>query len=135
MKSLQEMVGLCGISAADLRSGILAMCSAGNGSEGARLRELHWRRCSRASRKGWTHSTSGASFPRRNAASLRGWAADLRVAKKDNGLLVFREICKIIEEGLGEAQERIEICDCALSVSLQLHRKTTMSKCVGYHKH
>lgn len=52
----------------------------------------------------------------------------LRDAKEDLGRLVSYEMGKIYQEGLGEVQEMIDICDFAVGLSRQLHGFTMHSE-------
>ncbi len=69
--------------------------------------------------------------PRAGAAARRTRAAarnELRAAKADLGRLVSLEAGKILEEGLGEVQEMIDICDFAVGLSRQLYGLTIASE-------
>ncbi|MBN1131790.1 MAG: aldehyde dehydrogenase family protein [Bacteroidales bacterium] len=52
----------------------------------------------------------------------------LREAKADLGFLVSLEMGKIYQEGMGEVQEMIDICDFAVGQSRQLHGFTMQSE-------
>ncbi|WP_400193519.1 aldehyde dehydrogenase family protein [Hymenobacter sp. B81] len=52
----------------------------------------------------------------------------LREHKEDLGKLVSYEMGKILQEGLGEVQEMIDICDFAVGLSRQLHGLTMHSE-------
>ncbi|SFG90370.1 L-piperidine-6-carboxylate dehydrogenase [Pontibacter chinhatensis] len=52
----------------------------------------------------------------------------LRQHKEDLGKLVSYEMGKILQEGLGEVQEMIDICDFAVGLSRQLHGYTMHSE-------
>ncbi|MFV3074413.1 aldehyde dehydrogenase family protein [Niveispirillum fermenti] len=52
----------------------------------------------------------------------------LREHKADLGALVTLEAGKIVQEGLGEVQEMIDICDFAVGLSRQLHGLTIASE-------
>ncbi len=52
----------------------------------------------------------------------------LRDYKEDLGKLVSHEMGKILQEGLGEVQEMIDICDFAVGLSRQLHGLTMHSE-------
>ncbi|MBT8195439.1 MAG: aldehyde dehydrogenase family protein, partial [Bacteroidia bacterium] len=53
---------------------------------------------------------------------------ELRKHKEDLGRLVSYEMGKIYQEGLGEVQEMIDICDFAVGLSRQLHGFTMHSE-------
>ncbi len=63
---------------------------------------------------------------------IRLFAEELRQAKDDLGALVTRESGKILEEGKGEVQEMIDICDFAVGLSRQLYGLTIASERPGH---
>jgi aldehyde dehydrogenase (NAD+) len=65
--------------------------------------------------------------PRRGEL-VRRWGLALREAKADLGRLVSLEMGKSYQEGLGEVQEMIDICDFATGLSRQLYGKTMHSE-------
>lgn len=65
--------------------------------------------------------------PRRGEL-VRLFGEELRKAKAALGALVSIEAGKIREEGLGEVQEMIDICDFAVGLSRQLHGLTIASE-------
>lgn len=69
--------------------------------------------------------------PRRGEL-LRRWGLLLREHKADLGLLVTLETGKILQEGLGEVQEMIDICDYAVGLSRQLFGLTIASERPGH---
>ncbi len=58
---------------------------------------------------------------------------ELRASKQQLGELVSLECGKILQEGLGEVQEMIDICDFAVGVSRQLYGLTIASERPGHH--
>ncbi len=52
---------------------------------------------------------------------VRKFGVKLRLRKKDLGMLVSLEMGKSYQEGLGEVQEMIDICDFAVGLSRQLY--------------
>lgn len=56
----------------------------------------------------------------------------LRLAKGDLGVLVSYEMGKSLQEGLGEVQEMIDICDFAVGLSRQLYGLTMHSERPGH---
>lgn len=70
--------------------------------------------------------------PRRGEL-IRLLGEELRAHKEDLGALVSIEAGKIKEEGLGEVQEMIDICDFAVGVSRQLYGLTIASERPGHH--
>jgi aldehyde dehydrogenase (NAD+) len=74
---------------------------------------------------------------RRTPAPVRGelirlFAEELRAHKDDLGALVTVECGKILEEGKGEVQEMIDICDFAVGLSRQLYGLTIASERPGH---
>ncbi len=56
----------------------------------------------------------------------------LRVLKEPLGVLVSYEMGKSLQEGMGEVQEMIDICDFSVGLSRQLHGLTMHSERVGH---
>jgi aldehyde dehydrogenase (NAD+) len=69
--------------------------------------------------------------PRRGEL-VRLFGEELRRAKADLGCLVSIETGKILEEGLGEVQEMIDICGFAQGLSRQLHGLTIATERPGH---
>ncbi|MEO6749769.1 MAG: aldehyde dehydrogenase family protein, partial [Casimicrobiaceae bacterium] len=63
---------------------------------------------------------------------LRVFASLLREHKAELGRLVTIESGKILQEGLGEVQEMIDICDFAVGLSRQLYGLTIASERAGH---
>jgi len=63
---------------------------------------------------------------------VRLFGEDLRASKESLGRLVTIENGKILQEGLGEVQEMIDICDFAVGLSRQLHGLTIASERPGH---
>ncbi|GED23771.1 aldehyde dehydrogenase family protein [Halomonas sabkhae] len=70
--------------------------------------------------------------PRRGEL-VRLFGEQLRRHKEDLGALVTLECGKIYQEGLGEVQEMIDICDLAVGQSRQLYGLTIASERPGHH--
>ncbi len=70
--------------------------------------------------------------PRRGEL-IRQYGEVLRQYKVELGELVSREAGKITQEGLGEVQEMIDICDFAVGLSRQLYGLTIASERPGHH--
>ena len=64
---------------------------------------------------------------------VRQFGNKLREYKEDLGKLVSYEMGKSYQEGLGEVQEMIDICDFAVGLSRQLHGLTIKSERSGHH--
>ena len=73
----------------------------------------------------------GVPAPRRGEL-VRLLGEELRAAKADLGALVTLESGKILQEGLGEVQEMIDICDFAVGLSRQLYGLTMASERPGH---
>ncbi len=117
----------------DSRDGSLQVRSPIDGAPLARLPELP------ASAIGDMVARSRAAFRawRLVPAPVRGelvrlWGEELRAAKADIGRIVSLEVGKIAQEGLGEAQECVDICDFALGLSRQLYGRTIVSERPGH---
>lgn len=133
MNELLSVYERCGITPAEYSGGTLTVRSPIDGSELARLHETPMSAMSDVIAR------SKASFRKwRNIpAPLRGelvrlWGEELRAAKRDIGYIVSVEVGKIVEEGLGEVQEGIDICEFALGQSRQLCGKTIVSERPGH---
>ena len=70
--------------------------------------------------------------PPRRGELIRRFGEVLREHKNALGELVTVECGKIREEGLGEVQEMIDICDFAVGLSRQLHGLTIASERPGH---
>lgn len=70
--------------------------------------------------------------PRRGEL-VRLLGEELRTYKDALGALVTAECGKIFEEGKGEVQEMIDICDFAVGISRQVHGLTIASERPGHH--
>ena len=133
MPELLSVLQRCGIEPGDVQHGSLLVRSPIDGAEIARVKETP------ASSMSEIITRSYAAFLqwRQVPAPVRGelvrlWGEELRQAKEDIGRIVSVEVGKIVEEGLGEAQECIDICDFALGLSRQLYGKTIVSERPGH---
>ena len=77
------------------------------------------------------HAWRAVPAPRRGEL-VRLFGEELRAAKEELGALVTLETGKIRQEGLGEVQEMIDICDFAVGLSRQLHGLTIASERPGH---
>ncbi|MEE8270723.1 MAG: aldehyde dehydrogenase family protein [Alphaproteobacteria bacterium] len=122
-----------GLDAAELTGGTLAVTSPIDGAEIARVREhgaadvdavvgrahaafRHWR---------------AVPAPKRGEL-VRLLGEELRANKEPLGRLVTVESGKILQEGLGEVQEMVDICDFAVGLSRQLYGLTIASERPGH---
>ncbi|MGI9646752.1 MAG: L-piperidine-6-carboxylate dehydrogenase [Ilumatobacteraceae bacterium] len=122
-----------GLEPADLSGGGLAVTSPIDGSVLAELAMTD------ASQVDGIVARSSAAFehwrtvpaPRRGEL-VRLLGEELRNAKQDLGRLVALEAGKITQEGEGEVQEMIDVCDYALGLSRQLYGLTIASERPGH---
>jgi aldehyde dehydrogenase (NAD+) len=77
------------------------------------------------------HTWRGVPAPRRGEL-VRLFAEELRREKQTLGALVTLEAGKILQEGMGEVQEMIDICDFAVGLSRQLYGLTIASERPGH---
>jgi aldehyde dehydrogenase (NAD+) len=68
----------------------------------------------------------------RRGELIRLFGEELRAHKEELGRLVSIEAGKIVQEGLGEVQEMIDICDFAVGLSRQLYGLTIASERPGH---
>lgn len=128
-----EILNAAGLTPAELTGGTLAVYTPVDGSLLANLK---------------THApqdvtgmiaAGGAAFdawrkvpaPRRGEL-VRLIGVELRAEKDNLGALVSLECGKILQEGLGEVQEMIDICDLAVGLSRQLFGLTIASERPGH---
>ncbi len=123
------LLARCGIAARERTGGTLAARSAIDGAELARLHETP------EAAMPEVIARAGAAFRqwREVPAPARGelvrlWGEELRAGKADIGRVVSLEVGKIAQEGLGEVQEGVDICEFALGLSRQLHGRTIVSE-------
>src|SRR5690349_15018518 len=77
------------------------------------------------------HQWREVPAPRRGEV-IRLFGEELRANKEALGRLVTLEAGKILQEGLGEVQEMIDICDFAVGLSRQLYGLTIASERPGH---
>jgi len=70
--------------------------------------------------------------PPKRGELIRLYGEELRAHKEALGTLVTLENGKILQEGLGEVQEMIDICDFAVGLSRQLYGLTIASERAGH---
>ncbi|HEY5644949.1 MAG TPA: aldehyde dehydrogenase family protein [Pseudomonadales bacterium] len=130
---LQSVTKAVGLGQAELAGGDLVVCSPIDGTELGRVD---------------THSEADvdaavaravAAFERwrlvpapRRGEFVRLLGAELRASKAALAALVSAECGKILQEGLGEVQEMIDICDFAVGLSRQLYGLTLPSERPGH---
>ena len=83
----------------------------------------------RPARRRTRRSSNGGTVPApRRGELVRLLGEELRAAKEPLARLVTLEAGKIVQEGLGEVQEMIDICDFAVGLSRQLYGLTIASE-------
>ena len=112
-----------GVAAAD---GDLASTSPIDGSEIGRVRIGDPAAAAAKAARAFEHWRS-VPAPRRGEL-VRLLGDELRAAKEPLARLVTLESGKIVQEGLGEVQEMIDICDFAVGLSRQLYGLTIASE-------
>ena len=129
----REILSAAGLASAELTGGDLVVTTPVDGSEIARVKS------STPADVTATIARSKAAFEawRRVPAPRRGELVrligeELRAAKEDLGRLVTLEAGKILQEGLGEVQEMIDICEFAVGLSRQLYGLTIASERPGH---
>jgi aldehyde dehydrogenase (NAD+) len=131
--SFEQILKAAGLSDDVLRGGTLAVTTPIDGSEIARVHQHT------AAEMNAMIDTARDAFavwrtvpaPRRGEL-VRLIGEELRASKEELGALVSLEAGKIVQEGLGEVQEMIDICDFAVGVSRQLHGLTIASERPGH---
>jgi aldehyde dehydrogenase (NAD+) len=129
----QSILTACGLSEAELTGGTLSVHTPIDGAEVARLKthgaaevEQILARSAEAFQE-WRKVPA----PRRGEL-VRLMGEELRAQKDNLGRLVTLECGKIYQEGLGEVQEMIDICDFAVGLSRQLYGLTIASERPGH---
>ncbi len=124
----------CDLSEAETTGGSLSVCTPIDGSEIAQLKVHSPSDVSDMIARGKTAFDQWRNVPApRRGELVRLFGDELRIAKEDLGRLVALECGKIYQEGLGEVQEMIDICDFAVGLSRQLYGKTMPSERPGHH--
>lgn len=122
-----------GLSEQELDSGVLEVVSPVDGAKFASVRMDSAEEAdakiaaSKAAFKDWRNVPG----PRRGEL-VRIFGEILREHKEELGALVTYECGKIYQEGLGEVQEMIDICDFAVGLSRQLYGLTIASERPGH---
>ncbi len=122
-----------GISASDLAKGDLICRSPIDGGEIGRLASTSPEAAKAAIDKAHSAFLAWRQVPApRRGELVRLFGEELRAAKEDLGQLVTLEAGKIVQEGQGEVQEMIDICDFAVGLSRQLYGLTIASERPGH---
>jgi len=133
MTDCKSLLERCGFGEEELGGGDLSVASPIDGAEMARLRATP------PAEVGVAVDKAKSAFrtwrlvpPPRRGELVRLWGEELRRAKRDIGLLISHEVGKIVQEGLGEVQEAVDICDLAVGQSRQLFGRTIASERPGH---
>ncbi|MFQ5623843.1 MAG: aldehyde dehydrogenase family protein [Paracoccaceae bacterium] len=128
-----EIIRSNGLEESDLHSGTLAVHTPIDGSEIARLHEDLPADVARKVSSGVEAFRLWRQVPApRRGELVRLIGEELRREKDNLGRLVSLECGKILQEGLGEVQEMIDICDFSVGLSRQLYGLTIASERPGH---
>lgn len=128
-----EVLTACGLSEAELAGGGFTVTSPIDGSGIARLKLDSVAEVEAMIAKGNDAFESWRQVPApRRGELVRLLGEELRAEKESLGALVTLECGKILQEGLGEVQEMIDICDFAVGLSRQLYGLTIASERPGH---
>jgi aldehyde dehydrogenase (NAD+) len=131
--TLNTVFERCGFTAADISGGTLVVRSPVDGAVLAKVPETP----TSAMPGVIKHAQAAFQVWRIVPAPVRGelvrlWGEELRAVKREIGHVVSIEVGKIVEEGLGEVQEGIDICEFAVGLSRQLYGRTIVSERPGH---
>ncbi len=133
MSTLLQVFERTGFSSDEYSGGSLSVFSPIDGSEIARIKETPLTEMpaviarAKAAFKSWREVPAPV-----RGELVRLWGEELRAHKADIGHIISVEVGKIVEEGLGEVQEAIDIADLAVGQSRQLFGKTIVSERPGH---
>ncbi|QFT79452.1 Succinate-semialdehyde dehydrogenase [NADP(+)] [Roseovarius sp. THAF27] len=129
----QDILDACGLTAAQTTGGTLSVTTPVDGSEIARVPMHTVADADAAIAKGVEAFNAWRKVPApRRGELVRLLGEELRREKENLGRLVSLECGKIYQEGLGEVQEMIDICDFAVGLSRQLYGLTIASERPGH---
>jgi len=128
-----EILKAAGFSASELTGGTLVVHTPIDGSEIASLKTHSVQDVLQMIDMGNNAFSAWKSVPApRRGELVRRLGDELRAEKENLGRLVTLECGKIYQEGLGEVQEMIDICDLAVGLSRQLFGLTIASERPGH---
>jgi aldehyde dehydrogenase (NAD+) len=128
-----EILGNCGFAENELNSGNLRVTTPIDGSIIASLRTNTSAEAAAMVTKAREAFEKWRTVPApRRGELIRLLGEELRASKQELGRLVSLECGKIYQEGLGEVQEMIDICDFAVGLSRQLYGLTIASERPGH---
>ncbi len=131
--SHERILSRLGLSPEQLNPGALEVVTPIDGTTIAIARNQYPAEVAHAIKCAHDAFAAGDRCPRRAAANWCACSAtNYARAKADLGALVTLESGKILQEGLGEVQEMIDICDFAVGLSRQLYGLTMASERAGH---
>ncbi|MGO1077032.1 L-piperidine-6-carboxylate dehydrogenase [Inquilinus sp. CA228] len=130
---LHDLIRGLGLDPDALTGGTLVVRSPVDGAEIARLREHTEADADAAIERASNAFLNWRTVPGpRRGELVRLLGEELRAHKAELGRLASIEAGKILQEGLGEVQEMIDICDFAVGLSRQLYGLTIASERPGH---
>jgi aldehyde dehydrogenase (NAD+) len=131
--SHQEIINACRLNKAETTGGTLKVITPVDGSEIAAVHPHSTEQAQAMIAKGVAAFKAWRQVPApRRGELVRLLGEELRAEKENLGSLVSLECGKIYQEGLGEVQEMIDICDFAVGLSRQLYGLTIASERPGH---
>lgn len=131
--SNMSVLSAAGFELSELSGGTLLVSTPIDGSEIARLKEHSGDEVAVMIERAAIAFEAWRQVPApRRGELVRLLGEELRANKQELGELVSLECGKILQEGLGEVQEMIDICDFAVGVSRQLYGLTIASERPGH---
>ncbi|WP_193142944.1 aldehyde dehydrogenase family protein [Meridianimarinicoccus sp. MJW13] len=129
----QQILTACGLTTAQTTGGDLPVTTPVDGSEIARVHSQSPEEATATIARARTAFEAWRQVPApRRGELVRLLGEELRREKENLGRMVTLECGKIYQEGLGEVQEMIDICDFALGLSRQLYGLTIASERPGH---
>ena len=133
MESVNDLLASLGADLAPYRGDELASVTPINGDVLAQLRSDSAEQVKQKIAHAQEAFMQWRSVPApRRGELVRLFGEELRANKEALGRLVTMEAGKILQEGLGEVQEMIDICDFAVGLSRQLYGLTIASERSGH---
>ncbi len=131
--SHETVLDAAGLGPSELGGGTLSVFTPIDGSEIASLSEHTTEQVAEMIERAGVAFEAWRQVPApRRGELVRLIGDELRTHKEALGALVALECGKILQEGLGEVQEMIDICDFAVGVSRQLYGLTIASERPGH---
>jgi aldehyde dehydrogenase (NAD+) len=128
-----DILAANGLTDAEITGGTLAVHTPIDGAEIARLKMHSAEEVGAMIAKGVKAFQAWRTVPApRRGELVRLFGEELRTEKENLGRLVTLECGKVLQEGLGEVQEMIDICDFAVGLSRQLYGLTIASERPGH---